>query len=174
MRRQDVGLQTHLDQLDRQISALQLDVRRGPGEAADSDSRPSSGTAGRRAHRCPGPRVSTHHGRIRILSMLVFKCDWEERGASQRALVVKNPPANAGDTRDAGSIPGLGRSPGGGHGNPLRYSCLENPMDKGAWWATVPGVAQSRTRLSVHGRKEERVLCALFSWENAALGEETA
>ena len=53
-------------------------------------------------------------------------------------LVVKNPPANAGDIRDAGLIPGLGRSPGGGNGNPLQYSCLENPMDRGAWRATVP------------------------------------
>ena len=67
---------------------------------------------------------------------------------SQVALVVKNPSANAGDIRDAVSIPGSGRSPGGGHGNPLQYSCLENPMDRGAWWATVHGVAQSRTRLS--------------------------
>ena len=57
--------------------------------------------------------------------------------ASQVALVVKNPPANTGDVGDMGSIPGSGRSPGGGHGNPLQYSCLENPMDKGAWWATV-------------------------------------
>ena len=68
--------------------------------------------------------------------------------ASQAALVVKNPPANAGDVRDVSSIPGLGRSPGGGHGNPLQYSCLENPMDRGAWWATVHGVAKSLTRLS--------------------------
>ena len=60
-------------------------------------------------------------------------------GASRMALVVKNPPANAGDTRDMGLIPGLGRSPGGGHGNPLQYSCLENPMDRGAWRATVHG-----------------------------------
>ena len=51
---------------------------------------------------------------------------------------------NAGDL---GSIPGSGRSPGGGHGNPLQYSCLENPVDRGAWWATVHGVAKSRTRL---------------------------
>ena len=58
--------------------------------------------------------------------------------------VVKNPPANAGD---AGSIPGSGRSPGVGNGNPLQYSCLGNPMDRGAWWAAVYGVAQSRTRL---------------------------
>ena len=60
--------------------------------------------------------------------------------ASQVVLVVKNPPANAGDKRDSGLIPGLGRSPGGGHGNSLQYSCLENPMDRGAWRATVHGV----------------------------------
>ena len=52
---------------------------------------------------------------------------------SQEVLVVKNLPANAGDTIDTGSTPGLGRSPGGGHGNPLQYSFLENPMDRGAW-----------------------------------------
>ena len=57
--------------------------------------------------------------------------------------MIKNPPANAGDIRDAGSIPGPGKSPGGGHGNPLQYSCLENPMDRGAWWATVPGVTKN-------------------------------
>ena len=56
---------------------------------------------------------------------------------------VKNRPANAGDIRDSGSIPRLGRSPGGGHGNPLQYSCLENPMDRGAWQATVHRVADS-------------------------------
>ena len=59
----------------------------------------------------------------------------------------KEPTANAGDIREAGSIPGLGRSPEGGHGNPLQYSCLENPMDRGAWWATVHGVTKSRTQL---------------------------
>ena len=58
-------------------------------------------------------------------------------------LVVKNLSADAGDIRDASSIPGLGRSPGEGHGNPLQYSCLGNPMDRGAWWATVHRVAQS-------------------------------
>ena len=55
--------------------------------------------------------------------------------------MVKNPPANAGESRDAGSIPGLGRSPGGGHGNPVQYSCLENPMDRGARQVTVHRVA---------------------------------
>ena len=59
--------------------------------------------------------------------------------------VVKNLPAKAGDK---GSIPGSGRSPGGRHGNPLQYSCLENPMDRGAWRATVHGVAKSWTRLN--------------------------
>ena len=54
--------------------------------------------------------------------------------ASQVTLVVKNPPASAGGIRDAGSIPGPGRSPGGGHGKPLQYSYLENPKDGGAWW----------------------------------------
>ena len=62
-------------------------------------------------------------------------------------LVVKKPPANAGDKRDMGSIPGSGRSPGGGHNNPLQYSCLENPMDRGAWWATVHRVAKNWTQL---------------------------
>ena len=51
--------------------------------------------------------------------------------------MLKKLPANAGDVRDAGSIPGSGRSPGGGYSNPLQYSCLENPMDRGAWWAAV-------------------------------------
>ena len=69
-------------------------------------------------------------------------------GAYQVALMIKNPPANAGDIRDKGSVPGLGRSPGGGHGTPFQYSCLENPMDRGAWWATVQRVAQSQTQLN--------------------------
>ena len=54
------------------------------------------------------------------------------------------------ETRDMGSIPGSGRSPGGGNGNPLQYSCLENPMDRGSWWATVHGVTKSWTQLSMH------------------------
>ena len=61
--------------------------------------------------------------------------------------MVKNPPANAGDIRDVGLILGLGRSPGGEHANPLQYSCLENPMDREAWWATVLRVAKSQTQL---------------------------
>jgi len=61
------------------------------------------------------------------------------------ALVVKNLPANAVDIRVAGLIPGSGISPGGGHGNSLQYSCLENPTDRGAWWATDYRVAKSQT-----------------------------
>ena len=62
-------------------------------------------------------------------------------------LVVKNLSANAGDIRDTGSVPGLGRSPGGGHGNPLQYSCLDNTMDRGAWWTPVHSITKSWTRL---------------------------
>ena len=69
-------------------------------------------------------------------------------GASQVVLVTKNTPTNAGDASDMGSIPGSGRSPGEGNSNLLQYSCLENPMDRGAWWVTVHGVSKSRTRLS--------------------------
>ena len=65
--------------------------------------------------------------------------------ASQVALVLKNLSANAGDIRDANWIPGLGRSPGVGNGNPLQYSCLGNPMDREAWWATVHGIIKSQT-----------------------------
>ena len=80
------------------------------------------------------------------------------------ALVIKNPPTNAGDLRDAGLIPRLGRSPGEGHGNPLQYSCLENPMDRGDWSAAVHGVATSQAqlkRLSMHacwGSLEEETI----------------
>ena len=64
--------------------------------------------------------------------------------------VIKNMPANAGDARDTGLTPGSGRSPGRGNGNPLQYSCLENSMNRGAWWATVHGVTKSQARLSMH------------------------
>ena len=61
----------------------------------------------------------------------------------QVVIVVKNPPANAGDKRNLGSIPGSGRTPGGGRGNPHQYSYLDSPMNRGAWWATVHGAAES-------------------------------
>ena len=69
---------------------------------------------------------------------------------AQVALVVKNLPANAGDVRHVGLVPEYRRSPGGGHGKPLQYSCLENPMDKEIWQATVHGVTKSQTVLSTH------------------------
>ena len=65
--------------------------------------------------------------------------------------VVNNLPASAGDAEDVSSIPGSGRSPAEGNGNPLQYSCLENPMDRGTWWATVHGVTKSQTRLKQLG-----------------------
>ena len=77
-----------------------------------------------------------------VINILDFVCS---TGASQVALVVKNLPANAGDLRDAGLTPGLGRSSGGGNGNPLQYSCLENPMDRRAWRTTVHRTAESDT-----------------------------
>ena len=86
------------------------------------------------------------------------------------APVVRNLPVNAGDIRDGGSVPGWGRCPGGGHGNPLQYSCLESPMHRGAWRAIVLGVTQSRTQLkqlSVHTHTymepSKPVLMNLFS-----------
>ena len=85
------------------------------------------------------PRHCRHRRKVTDLSYM---------GASQVAPLVKNPPANAGDTGDMGLIPGLERSPGGGNGNPLQQSCLENPMDRGAWWATVHGVTKSQSWLS--------------------------
>ena len=90
-------------------------------------------------------------------------------GPSQVVLAVKNPPTTVGDIRDPGSIPGSGRSPGGGQGNPLEYSCLKNPMDRGAWRALVHRVKQSQTRLkrlSTHGRTRlvrKGLCCAVLS-----------
>ena len=69
--------------------------------------------------------------------------------------VVKNLPANAGDTRDAGSIPGSGRCPGGGNGNPLQYSCLKK-FHRGAWWATLHGITKRQTQLSARARTHTR------------------
>ena len=73
---------------------------------------------------------------------MTYKHYYYKMGASQVILVVKNPAANAGDIREGGSIPGSGRSPGGKLGDPLQYCCLENPMDRGAWWAMVHGITE--------------------------------
>ena len=91
------------------------------------------------------PRLVFHLFLSQQLAESVYLAYIQPARGSQVALVVKNSPANAGDISDASSIPGSGRSPGGGHGNSLQYSCLENPMDRGAWWATVHGVTRSRT-----------------------------
>ena len=80
----------------------------------------------------------------------MFEGKWCLYGAFQVVLVVKNPPANEGATRDECTIPGSGRSPGGGNGYPLQYSCLENPVDRGTWWATAHGVTKNWKQLSMH------------------------
>ena len=105
--------------------------------------------------------------------LLLFSGVWRKEIDS--TCQATNPPANAGDTRDSGSIPGLGGYPGVGNGNLLQYSCLENSMDRGAWWATVHGVAKSWSQLrnwaythkseanilkgNPYGEKEPRTLC---------------
>ena len=99
-----------------------------------------------------GPTLAGSHGHYRTLNSTLTEMGnnvkmWKKQvlRASQAVLVVKKPPTNAGAVRDVGLIPGLGRSPGGGHGNPLQYSCLENPMERRAQQATDRGVAKSRT-----------------------------
>ena len=107
----------------------------------------------------PGQSPGDGEGRIGLGCCSQWSCKeldmtgWLTRKSSLIArvsrvvLAVKDPPASAGDLWDIGSIPGSGRSPGGGNGNPLQYSCLENPMDRRAWWATFHGVTKSRTGL---------------------------
>ena len=87
-----------------------------------------------------------------MLSYLIYAFTVTYYGASQVALVVKSLPANTGDLRDMGLILGSGRSPGVGNGSPLQYSCLENPMDRIAWQATVHRVAKSQTQLKLLAR----------------------
>ena len=84
--------------------------------------------------------------------------------AFQVVLVVKNSPAKAGDIRNTGSVLGLGRSYEGGHGNPLQYSCLENLIDRGAWWATVHGVAKSQTWLKWLSTRVRAYFCDFPFW----------
>ena len=87
----------------------------------------------------------------------------------QVMLVVKNQPANAGDTRGVGWIPGSGRSPGGGSGSPLQYTCLENSKDRGTWWATGHGMAKSRTQRSTHTSSPSAMTVDAVPFESAPL-----
>ena len=108
------------------------------------------------------------HGYIHIWGMWLFlKCMNLLLIASQVTQWLKNPPAIAGDAGDTGLTPGSGRSPGVGDGNPLKYSCLENSMDRGAWWATVHGLAESQTWLSMSDWATEHTRthgCLLNAW----------
>ena len=117
--------------------------QQGPGWETPSPSKPGSCSPS-----CDGCAGESQGCRETFISVFLL------HRASQVALVVKNPPAEAGDVRDAGSVPGSGRAPGGGNGNPLQYSCLENPVDGGAWPATVHAVAESdmTERPRVHPR----------------------
>ena len=97
-----------------------------------------------------------------LVKRALFKCMYFSSWASKVVLAVKNLPAKAGDLRDSSSIFGSGRSPVGGHGNPLQYSCLENPIDRGAWQVTVHRVAKSWTQLkwlSTHKSTFKMLLC---------------
>ena len=95
-------------------------------------------------------------------------------GASQMLLMVKNLPASAGDLRDVGLIPGSGRSPGGGRGHPLHYSCLENPMDRRAWRAMVHRVAQSWTQLRQLGMRAHCLCNRAFIYLDAPVSGDSS
>ena len=111
-------------------------------------------------------KIAVLHGVAKSQTLL---SDWTElnstkSGASQVALMVKSWPANAGNVTDLGSIPGSGRCPGGGHGRPLQYSCLENFMDRGAQWASVHRVAKSQTWLQWLGTHTLKVKNRVIVW----------
>ena len=101
-----------------------------------------------------GKRICTQEKTVKSFmkkSERILKQDKSGEGLPGGAM-VKNLPANVRDAREAGSIPWSGRSPREGNGNPLQYCCLENPRDRGAWWATVHRVAKSQTQLSMHSQ----------------------
>ena len=89
----------------------------------------------------------TYLGKVRNPSLPDGMCSLSSVGTGGASQVAY---ANAGDTRDVGLTPGWGRAPGEGNGNPFQYSCMENSLDRGAWWATVHGVKKSQTRVSMH------------------------
>ena len=156
------------------------------GDVRDSVSTPGLG-------RCPGGG----HGNLLQCSCLEDATDreaWQVTATGSQSwtchwgfpggAAVKNLPANAEDTRDVGSIPGSECSPGGGNGNPLQYSCLENFMDKGAWQATVHGVAKSQTQLITHAHTTRvnrftkygfgNIQATINAWNSCHLGAGTA
>ena len=92
--------------------------------------------------------ITTQKNKLHFFCLVYQQQEHFLQGTSLVFPVVKNLPTNAGDIRDVGSNPGWRRSPGEGNGNPLQYSRLESPMDRGSWWATVHGVLKSRTRLT--------------------------
>ena len=114
------------------------------GEEGEKEERREKGKEGKKKEGKEGGRRNTRRPLWNIKNIMNL--------ITLMVLVVKNPPANAGNAGFMGSIPGSGRSPGEGHGNPLQYSCLKNPMDRGDWLATVHGVAKRWTQLSEIGR----------------------
>ena len=121
-----------------------------PSDASPRSRREGGGTQGCRAGTLGQPLASggSHRSGARDKDMGAADLFGKDPRASHAVLVVKNLPANVGDARDLGLIPGSGGSPGRGHDNPPQYSCLENPTDRGAWRATVHEVTESQTRLS--------------------------
>ena len=107
---------------------------------------------------CPLHRMIAYQSARHIIISCLFYY-W----ASQVVLVVKNPSINAGNIRDTGSLPGSGRLPGGGHGNPFQYSGLENPTERGAWWAAVYRVAKSRTHLKQLSTHTDIIISVIFT-----------
>ena len=97
---------------------------------------------------------------LHVLVCVTLACSVVKGTGFPGGSVVKNLPANAGDARDADSVPGSVRSPGLGIGNLLQYSCLENSMGRGAWWATVQGVTKGQTPLSTHTHSQSECECA--------------
>ena len=96
--------------------------------------------------------ANVHH-----YSQYNFSFWWDLLRSLFDGSVVKNPPVNAGDARDAGSISGSGKSPKKGNGNPLQYSCLKNSMERGAWWATVHAISKSQTWLNMHACIQKKI-----------------
>ena len=108
--------------------------------------------------------LCSHQGQrvfsTRVLGSALTNLSW----ASHVALVIKNPPANVGDIRDVGLIPAVGRSSGEGHGSPLQYSCLKNPMDRGTWWTMIHRVTKSQTQLKWLSTCTKKLSCVLSQW----------